>query len=658
MLDAVLNIKNARLILENLVARNIFTIKTGGGHYRYHALFREYLLEGPDVPPKSLWQQKSAQYYLNNKEYFKAAEYAVSSDDKEMLQKIILASYKGFLKSGNYSGLRMWFQTLGEGALSSNPEILLAKGAFLSSIGNFIEAKACLDAVIPLLQEDDKTLYIEAMVHKARVLRNLVSFEESNRLLDRLISSLNGPVSEISYSVVIEKLYNLCWNSQINEACALTGQMIEACARAGNLKVKAWFERYLTAVYYFAGRMKESVYYYEKSLELPESERQYLGMHSVGIYAAKAWQMLGDRSRSLAIISAELQRLKNTGKYEEMWACYLFAAEIYYQNTFIDRTNGGNQTFETTIKYFNLADEYAPLYRKTEFQMQWAKMQRLTYSLIFTDKPREDIIGEIFLHFDQTGDYLKTIVLGRLFGYFAALSDSRNAVKYAKLCIETGEKVNMMLLPTLAYGILARNAIAMKDQAAAVNLTKRYLQLCFENGVYEQFRMRKAYDPILALAFENGIEPVFTKQMMAFAGYQAKKVYIETMGAFTVFPYKDREKPLKMRTKKERELLAFLLDAGAEGVTKEQIYHAIWSESESIDVKKLIGVNLAQIKKDLSKIGVENAVVRHENYYSICRDEIECDLDLFKAAAEKFNLCKSEEEAQKAAADRVPLGPL
>ena len=32
-------------------------------------------------------------------------------------------------------------------------------------------------------------------------------------------------------------------------------------------------------------------------------------------------------------------------------------------------------------------------------------------------------------------------------------------------------------------------------------------------------------------------------------------------------------------------------------VTKEQICDAIWSESESENVKNLIGVNLAQIKK-------------------------------------------------------------
>jgi hypothetical protein len=217
----------------------------------------------------------------------------------------------------------------------------------------------------------------------------------------------------------------------------------------------------------------------------------------------------------------------------------------------------------------------------------------------------------------------------------------------ATRCIEVGEKAGIMLHPTLAYGILAKDSIDKKDGEKAKKLTKRYLQLCSENGIYEYFRLRKAYDPILEFAYENDIEPEFTKRMMAFAGFSVKKVFIETLGGFNVFQDKQRQKPLKIRTKKERELLAFLLDAGDRGATKEQIYNAIWWESESMNVKNLIAVNLANIKKDMERAGIEKSVVSRDNRYYICRDEIECDTDLFEKEYKKFIIGNKEDQAKK-----------
>ena len=66
----------------------------------------------------------------------------------------------------------------------------------MSSIGNFTGASTCLDAAIPRLTEDDRDLYVEAMTHKARVLRNFISFEESNKILDKLVAELDDLSSE------------------------------------------------------------------------------------------------------------------------------------------------------------------------------------------------------------------------------------------------------------------------------------------------------------------------------------------------------------------------------------------------------------------------------------------------------------------------------
>lgn len=83
------------------------------------------------------------------------------------------------------------------------------------------------------------------------------------------------------------------------------------------------------------------------------------------------------------------------------------------------------------------------------------------------------------------------------------------------------------------------------------------------------------------------------------------------------------------------------------GATKEQIYEALWSESDSDDVKKLIGVYLAQLKKDLSCFDGPGLVQRKENRYSILRAEIEVDADLYEKAAREFRARSCQETAHK-----------
>jgi len=133
MLDNVLNKENTRLMLESLVSRNIFTIKTGNGFYRYHALFRRSLLEMGDKDQMPLLRQKAALYYFNRKQYSSAARYAIDAEGYELLEKIILISYRDYIKAGNYNELRIWFQALNDAAVELSPELLVAKGAFLST---------------------------------------------------------------------------------------------------------------------------------------------------------------------------------------------------------------------------------------------------------------------------------------------------------------------------------------------------------------------------------------------------------------------------------------------------------------------------------------------------------------------------------------------
>lgn len=648
LLDAVLETQDARDRLEELVKHNLFTIKTGEGKYRYHALFQEYIGGKINDAQKASICKKAAAWYIETRDYSAAAGYAIRLNDWKLLCQVILLSYGEHIKTGHFSELRAWFHALTEAGYVEDTELLIAKGAYLSSVGNFTAANACLDRAIPQL-DSGCTLYLDAMTHKARALRNCESFAASNDLLDKLITGLPNLAGECTYGIVIEKIYNLAWDSRLAEAFQLTARAMDDCATAGDARVRRWYERYLSVLHFLAGRMKNSVYYYERSLEIPEDERRLLSRHSIDIFAAKAYQMLGRREEAVQMITAELQNLKAAGLGEELWLGYLFAAEIHYQNISIDNFGDSALTYETVAKYFTLADEYAPMYRKTSAQREWAKMQRRIYSLLIPGEPKEAAITEILAELDRVGDYFKTIALGRLYHYFGTVGDRVRTVECARMSIEIGERTGMMMVATMAYGILARFTIAEgADSAAeAVRLTRRFFRLCEGNGMYEYFRMRKAYDPVLAFAHMQGIEPEITARLMEFCGYRPARVAVETLGGFAVYALADGRAPIKLRTKKERELLAFLLDVGERGATKEQIAEALFNETVSEDVKRLIGVNLAQLKRDFADAGIENVVICSDKHYHVSRNKLHADIDELHEAAHAFRRTGSIQAARK-----------
>ena len=175
-------------------------------------------------------------------------------------------------------------------------------------------------------------------------------------------------------------------------------------------------------------------------------------------------------------------------------------------------------------------------------------------------------------HTLQTVSHALCIAITTTFAYFCAASN---------------------WVATMAYGVLVRAAIETKDKDCeeTAGLARRYLKLCSDNGLHEYFRLRRAYGPVLEFAYDNGIEADFARQMMEFAGYRPKKAHVESLGAFTVYRDKARRSIVKFRTKKERELLAFLLDAGDKGATKEQMHNAICG-NQTGNIKGLIAVNL------------------------------------------------------------------
>lgn len=288
--------------------------------------------------------------------------------------------------TGRYASLKGYFDYLDAHCTELTPRILLAKGMYLSSRGRFFEADKALSAAMSRIGGGESVLHIHAMAHQARILRNKVSFEESSRCLDRLLPLLEGKPMVVWYTVMIEKIYNLTMTTQLAAARELLCAMIEKCSACGDLRVKAWFERYLTVVYFYTGDYKSALKAYEKSLSIPENEQLWLMRHCVGAYAAKAYQATGEEDKVLPLMEGEEERLHQLGLYEELSKFYLIYAEILQAVELQKIFPGDPADFSAISRYLDLAEEYATFNRSTRDHLVLSEAVRYSAIRAGTDR--------------------------------------------------------------------------------------------------------------------------------------------------------------------------------------------------------------------------------------------------------------------------------
>jgi len=642
--DRLLDIQGSQEILDELVRRNLFTIQTFPGVYRYHTLFAAFLRQNGNTRGREVLRKAMLDCFAR-KEYEKAADYALLLDDAAFIHECISGALGRPFGQGRYGNLKGYFDCMEAKRIKLSPRVLLARGLYLSSQGRFYEADQCLKEALPGLRGESEIL-LQVMSHKVRILRSKASFEESSRLIDSLLPLPEDAPPEDCYLVIIEKIYNLTLSTRLSEALELTQSMMEKCAARNNTRVRAWFERYLTVIYFYKGDYLKCLYYYEKSLSLPEEEQDWLSRHCVGACAAKAYQVTGREGRAIPLMEAELSRLRRLGLHEELSFNYLMYAEILLIEEMRKHSQGSFVDFSGFYRYLELAEEHAVINRGAADYVLFVKILRLSAGLM--ERPDKELYGvrEILRLAEDASPFFRTLAYGRVADALHMLG------RYMRRCrnlylqsIEIGERYGTLNFPVIAYGELAAVFLREGDEVKAAECASRFLELSLQYGHRCYFRLKSHFGEVLKFALRRGIAPEFAREMLEYGGYAAQRVYINTLGTFYIAPAHDRLSRVKIRTRKSRELLAYLLEH-REGVSRGRIFADLWEDCEG-DVAGMFHTRRGEIRLAFESLGAKNPIVHEKGIYRLDTEEIVCDYDAFRQAAESFHREPTPENAQR-----------
>lgn len=193
--NALAGIENAAGQLAYLEQENLFILRlSGSGHiYRYHSLFRNFLIGQLQPEQRTQLLEQASDFYLRAPEKAQAAEYAIACGDGARLQSAVEAAGPETLAQGQLDTLRRWLEALKRLGTPPSPEVLLLEAQYRERTGDWKEALDLADrAVAGNTAGTGERCWLEARLLWARVMREQVSVRKSLDILGEIADRL-GP---------------------------------------------------------------------------------------------------------------------------------------------------------------------------------------------------------------------------------------------------------------------------------------------------------------------------------------------------------------------------------------------------------------------------------------------------------------------------------
>lgn len=194
------------------------------------------------------------------------------------------------------------------------------------------------------------------------------------------------------------------------------------------------------------------------------------------------------------------------------------------------------------------------------------------------------------------------------------------------LDIEMGEK----------NGILAAGEFKSRCKSPEIVFVTAYSDYAIE--AFELNAIDYLLKPIQKNRLARTIERL--RGNMSAAPYSPAKgqLKIKSLGSFTVTD--DQGKPLKWRTKKSKELFAYLWLHKENPVSKDLLIEEIFCDKELEKATTLLHTNVYQLRKNLEKLGYKDAVNFNNDSYQL-------DLNIESDLAEVNRILKDENPTEK-----------
>ncbi len=642
-------------ILEDLLRQNIFIVKNEAGTYRYHHLFRDFLLQQLGER-KTLLLQRAAAYFSAHGYYMQAVEaylrignyvYAVQNIEKSALEMI---------KSCQWSTFQRWLHQIPAHVQEDTPCLLLLQGIVNNYNGLWQLAVERIEkAERHFLQRQDTQYLLEARFQKAITLRRAGQLQNSIAILDTAIDAARQLPLIKWYDIILEKMNTLMWIGALQKVIDALQEGLQLAKQQNEPQLTAYFMEHLGAVHYATGDYYRAVDYYQRAeaCYLPDAgtfSKFEMERYSQKTTLAKIYRDWGELDTALGLITDVITAKETYGFIDDLPRAYHEMALISQD---MRKTEQAEHYFEKASQLYQRID-------RKDFQWAW---HLALYGKILVDNGKcaqgEPMIAQAIACAKGNSEF--NLAICEFVGCYTLLKTRKieEAIAMVEHALMVARRVGAKNLIAQCCWALSNIYLGIGRLEQAQCCAKECLRLAATENYLQIFlSYPKTTLPFLRLGFVLGAETAFVDKIVLRLGALTvpmlsdlaaaddkqvrlraaallsqvqppaeplrNQLYIHAFGTCEMF-VADTHQPLVWKTTKTAEIFLYFLKQPQTFLSKDTILEDLWPEMDPEKTSKRLHTYVYQIRKTLKDIGLDENLIYKNKGYSIHRTNIRCD---------------------------------
>jgi LuxR family maltose regulon positive regulatory protein len=518
MCDLLLERNDSRSILDRLEKQQLLLIPLAGQSkaYRYHQLFRDFLLERLGSRKSSLLH-RVGEIAAQNGDWDHAIEYLTAAGISQDLIPLIIEAGRQAFHQGRWQTVERWLGMLTREAIAANEWLALFQARIDVYRGKLEEAEAWVGkSLTGFTSRQDPAGIAECRLLEARILRCLGRCREGLQLLEQVERILAPEELKQRFDLPMEKMLIFVITGHFDAAEAILQSALETARRGNDGRLIAHLFEGLGNIYYFQGQYAKSLQCYQQGAET--SPEQILPSYYMQDSIAMIYQDWGELDKAFEYAERSVALKEKYGLNEALPSAYVQLASIWVDKGDLKKAeelyNRAIQLIrENKGERFYLKLNLVFLARCLGLQNRWPEArERVSEAL------QEDIQSELVNAVCQLVGAMTFIRTG-------------NPDQGSRMLNEAVTVLERISFPTAliwGYTDQAWYYWSINEVDLALESIRKSLNLAARLNLLQHFiTYFEMLCPILTLALARGIEPAFIQRIMVRLGKRSLDILLD-----------------------------------------------------------------------------------------------------------------------------------